>query len=312
MDQQMIRELAIEDEIFDTARWNFNVALQKALKQMLKADAEQGTVTFKMTIDMEKECVDDYRDGEAQKRDAFFPKFSYNVSTTITTKPYEERDKVDPQMETYFDDGEKKYRLRPLVNAEQMSMFDDAFQNPPEPEAPKEAIALPDMNAPEEAISYHYSKNYLVRLTEKKLRSLAKSLKIDHEALGTEQIIEAIQSVRVEVTDKNLKYLDADVNVSEEVGESSNSKAFYAWIKSKLGQKVHIDSQDGDEYNIITEKGEILLTTLVEQDDPQWLDERHVKAHTFHEINMIEYDDGDIVIECDNCGTVIWQMSKPE
>ena len=124
MEQEYVNEIEITDELFDEARVNFNAALQMTMGRMIKTGAIRGSVALKIGIEMEHEEVDDFSGAVPAKREAIFPEFGYNVSTTITEKPYEEKGTIDPQLEIFYDLGDGKYRLKPQTGSAQISIFD--------------------------------------------------------------------------------------------------------------------------------------------------------------------------------------------
>ena len=334
MDQNYIKELHIGDDLFLDARTNFNIALQKLLDRMMKSNAVKGTIALKMDVEMDTECVDDFRDGENRKRDAYFPKFMHSVSTTITEKPFEEKGNISPQLEIFFDEEKKAYQLKPLANVGQRSIFDDDFQE-------NMAPAITDKESENSVIVYHYDPEYLAGLNLRKLKKVAGDLGIDVSSLDKKQdMIDAILAVFVIPTEENKEHLIADIRTevegeqkddtvidaeytepSKEPGDEETEDSpedVFNIFKSSIGKELEVIDW-GEGYALVA-NGEnkaqtILLSSGFPADHPQYCSVETLFEHGGDEIQCVGYEtDGRIIsvaIECVDTGTLLFEMDDP-
>lgn len=121
-------DLYIEGETFETVRGDFNTMLQKLMKNMSEKNADEGSITLKIAINMPDTEIPDTTEGQkGKKRQIRVPQFQHQITTGIVLKE-SEKGNVKPGMELYWDEETQTYKLRYIANTRQMSIFDDEFK----------------------------------------------------------------------------------------------------------------------------------------------------------------------------------------
>ena len=124
----MTKDMFLESDVFEQARSNFNVALQKLIKQMLDGGVSEGSINLKVDIQLYSEYIPNLDPAvEGETRCIRKPKLDHKVTTQITVKN-ETKGTYTSQMELVYDDELQKYVLVPVANTAQRSIFDKDFQ----------------------------------------------------------------------------------------------------------------------------------------------------------------------------------------
>ncbi len=100
----MTRDMFLESEVFEEARSNFNVALQKLIKQMLDGGVNDGSINLKVDVNLTTEYIPNTDpDVDGETRCIKKPKLDHKVTTQITLKN-ETKGSYTSQMELVFDE----------------------------------------------------------------------------------------------------------------------------------------------------------------------------------------------------------------
>lgn len=131
------QELHIEDELFAGMRTDTDRVMQKLLKNMVEKDSMEGKVTITLDVTLMQEFIPN-RDPniEGETRRVLTPMFSHKVGSVMKITNEAKGDRNCDGCELVYDVESKEYVLRPIVNTEQMSIFDADFKcvNDPEKE----------------------------------------------------------------------------------------------------------------------------------------------------------------------------------
>lgn len=127
----MTKDIYLESEIFQEARDNFNVALQKLLKTMTDKDVSEGNISLGIDLRLVSEYIPTNAlgggTGEAETRLTHKPIIDHKVTTKLTLKN-ELKGTYTSQMELVYDEDLKKYVLKPVINTAQRSIFDSDYE----------------------------------------------------------------------------------------------------------------------------------------------------------------------------------------
>ena len=118
------KSLYLEDDTFQEARQNFNIALQRLLKNMEESKSAEGSITLKLDILIESETIPNADpDIDAFERKARIPTFSHKVSSQVTVKD-EIKWRNNPNMELIWNEELKCYELKYVADTTQKTIFD--------------------------------------------------------------------------------------------------------------------------------------------------------------------------------------------
>lgn len=116
-------ELGIESGLFEDARRTFDNTLYKLLEDMEEVDSADGSITLKVDIFNRPLEAEDMNGKQIRIK---IPEFTYKVTSTVPLKN-ETKKTERPEKELYFDKTEGRYKLKPLSNLKQQSIFDDRY-----------------------------------------------------------------------------------------------------------------------------------------------------------------------------------------
>ncbi len=116
-------EITMESDVFQQARENFDMLLQKLFRKMDQNGSDEGSITLKVDINISTDWIDtDNGQEEIHK-----PVLKHKVTTTVPVKDSFDG-KRDTGMNLVYDDDLKRFVLKYVSIGGQMSIFDDDFQ----------------------------------------------------------------------------------------------------------------------------------------------------------------------------------------
>lgn len=141
------QELHIDDELFAGMRMDADRVLQKLLKNMVENNSLEG----KMTIGIDVAFIQDYIPNhdpsvEGESRRILIPKFSHKIGSVIQIKDEAKGKRNCDGNELVWDDKREEYVLRPIINTDQMSIFDANFRCVNDPEVDEEMESSEDIS----------------------------------------------------------------------------------------------------------------------------------------------------------------------
>lgn len=116
-------EITIESDVFQQARENFDMLLQRLFKKMEQNGSDEGSIALKVDINMETAWVDT-KDGQEE---IHRPTLKHKVTTAVPVKDSFDG-KRDTGMNLVYDEELKRYVLKYVSVGGQRSIFDDDFQ----------------------------------------------------------------------------------------------------------------------------------------------------------------------------------------
>ncbi|WP_251209242.1 hypothetical protein [Acetatifactor aquisgranensis] len=151
MERGFDEKLTLDSETFSGMSRDYNFVLQRLLETMRDRDCDEGSITLNLKISLKSEYIPNYDPNvQGESREVKKPKFEHKISSSVKITD-EKKGTLDTEMELVMDDDTGMYVLRPIVNTQQRSFFDDdmrgQFSGSDEPGAEAEgdggAPALP-------------------------------------------------------------------------------------------------------------------------------------------------------------------------
>lgn len=135
-------KLTLDSETFSGMSRDYNFVLQRLLETMRDRDCDEGSITLNLKISLKSEYIPNYDPNvQGESREVKKPKFEHKISSSVKITD-EKKGTLDTEMELVMDDDTGMYVLRPIVNTQQRSFFDDdmrgQFSGSDEPDAEAE------------------------------------------------------------------------------------------------------------------------------------------------------------------------------
>lgn len=135
-------KLTLDSETFSGMSRDYNFVLQRLLETMRDRDCDEGSITLNLKISLKSEYIPNFDPSiQGESREVKKPKFEHKISSSVKITD-EKKGTLDTEMELVMDDDTGMYVLRPIVNTQQRSFFDDdmrgQFSGSDEPDAEAE------------------------------------------------------------------------------------------------------------------------------------------------------------------------------
>ena len=142
MERGFDEKLTLDSETFSGMSRDYNFVLQRLLETMRDRDCDEGSITLNLKISLKSEYIPNYEPNvQGESREVKKPKFEHKISSSVKITD-EKKGTLDTEMELVMDDDTGMYVLRPIVNTQQRSFFDDdmrgQFSGSDEPDAEAE------------------------------------------------------------------------------------------------------------------------------------------------------------------------------
>ena len=142
MERGFDEKLTLDSETFSGMSRDYNFVLQRLLETMRDRDCDEGSITLNLKISLKSEYIPNYDPNvQGESREVKKPKFEHKISSSVKITD-EKKGTLDTEMELVMDDDTGMYVLRPIVNTQQSSFFDDdmrgQFSGSDEPDAEAE------------------------------------------------------------------------------------------------------------------------------------------------------------------------------
>lgn len=142
MERGFDEKLTLDSETFSGMSRDYNFVLQRLLETMRDRDCDEGSITLNLKISLKSEYIPNYDPNvQGESREVKKPKFEHKISSSVKITD-EKKGTLDTEMELVMDDDTGMYVLRPIVNTQQRSFFDDdmrgQFSGSDEPDAEAE------------------------------------------------------------------------------------------------------------------------------------------------------------------------------
>lgn len=145
MSEEFEKRLDFDSDTFDPMKKDMNFVLQRLIGNMQEKGTNEGSMTLKIDVTMIKEFIPNYDpDVEGETREISKPQFKHKVTSAV--KINDEKSGVfNNEMELVMDEDTGVFKLVPIANTSQRSIFDSDFQqNGNEQEGEDEEPAEPN------------------------------------------------------------------------------------------------------------------------------------------------------------------------
>ena len=139
------KNLDLDSDTFEEMKRNFNFVLQRLLGNMEEKQSREGSLTLKLDITLASEFIPNY-DPEVQgeTREIHKPSFKHKITSVVKIND-EKSGNMDSEMELYMDEN-GVYKMKPIANTQQRSIFDADFREV-EPEVAEGEVIETEENA---------------------------------------------------------------------------------------------------------------------------------------------------------------------
>ena len=132
-----IKELNFDSDTFENMKRDMNFVLQRLLGHMQEYGTDEGGMTLKIEVTMKRETIPNFDpDISEPVREISKPAFKHKVTSAVKIND-EKSGNLEEEMELYMDEETGVYKLRPIANTSQRSIFDKdvTWEKPEGPEA---------------------------------------------------------------------------------------------------------------------------------------------------------------------------------
>ena len=125
MEKGFDEKLTLDSETFSGMSRDYNFVLQRLLETMRDRDCDEGSITLNLKISLKSDYIPNYDPNiQGESREVKKPKFEHKISSSVKITD-EKKGTLDTEMELVMDADTGMYVLRPIVNTQQRSFFDD-------------------------------------------------------------------------------------------------------------------------------------------------------------------------------------------
>ncbi len=153
MSEDFEKRLDFDSDTFDQMKKDMNFVLQRLIGNMQEKGTNEGSMTLKIDVTMVKEFIPNYDpDVEGETREISKPQFKHKVTSAVKIND-EKSGAFNNEMELVMDEDTGVFKLVPIANTSQRSIFDSDFQQhgneqEGEGEEPAEPNAIEGGNVP--------------------------------------------------------------------------------------------------------------------------------------------------------------------
>ena len=124
------QKLNIESSIFENMRANANDILQQLVRSMAEKNSLSGTMNIKINLELNPDTIPVFENGvHTGIKTVIMPRIDHQISYSMKIDGKAKGSSIFNDMEVTLDDEGIDYVLRPIVNTEQASIFDDEYQD---------------------------------------------------------------------------------------------------------------------------------------------------------------------------------------
>lgn len=134
MNEGFEKILDFDSDTFEEMKRDMNFVLQRLIGNMREKGTDEGSMTLKLDVTMVKEFIPNYNpDIEGETREVSKPQFKHKVTSAVKIND-EKSGAFNNEMELVMDEETGVFKLVPIANTAQRSIFDSDFQQPEEEE----------------------------------------------------------------------------------------------------------------------------------------------------------------------------------
>ncbi|WP_286153463.1 hypothetical protein [Sporofaciens musculi] len=128
MSEEFEKRLDFDSDTFDQMKKDMNFVLQRLIGNMQEKGTNEGSMTLKIDVTMVKEFIPNYDpDVEGETREISKPQFKHKVTSAVKIND-EKSGAFNNEMELVMDEDTGVFKLVPIANTSQRSIFDSDFQ----------------------------------------------------------------------------------------------------------------------------------------------------------------------------------------
>lgn len=130
MSEDFEKKLDFDSNTFEEMKRDMNFVLQRLIGNMQEKDTKEGSMTLKIDVTMIKEFIPNYDpDIKGETREISKPQFKHKVTSAVKIND-EKSGSFNNEMELVMDEDTGIFKLVPIANTSQRSIFDADFQQP--------------------------------------------------------------------------------------------------------------------------------------------------------------------------------------
>lgn len=128
MSEDFEKRLDFDSDTFSKMKKDMNFVLQRLIGNMQEKGTNEGSMTLKIDVTMIKEFIPNYDpDIKGESREISKPQFKHKVTSAVKIND-EKSGYFNNEMELVMDDETGVFKLVPIANTAQRSIFDSDFQ----------------------------------------------------------------------------------------------------------------------------------------------------------------------------------------
>lgn len=128
MSEDFEKRLDFDSDTFSEMKKDMNFVLQRLIGNMQEKGTNEGSMTLKIDVTMVKEFIPNYDpDVKGESREVSKPQFKHKVTSSVKIND-EKSGSFNNEMELVMDEETGVFKLVPIANTEQRSIFDSDFQ----------------------------------------------------------------------------------------------------------------------------------------------------------------------------------------
>lgn len=128
MSEEFEKTLDFDGDTFEEMKKDMNFVLQRLIGNMQEKGSDEGSMTLKINVTMEKEFIPNYDPNiKGESREVSKPQFKHEVTSVVKIND-KKSGSFNNEMELVMDEDTGVFKLAPIANTSQRSIFDSDFQ----------------------------------------------------------------------------------------------------------------------------------------------------------------------------------------
>lgn len=127
MSEDFEKRLDFDSDTFEEMKKDMNFVLQRLIGNMQEKGTNEGSMTLKIDVTMVKEFIPNYDPDKGKTREISKPQFKHKVTSAVKIND-EKSGSFNNEMELVMDEETGIFKLVPIANTSQRSIFDSDFQ----------------------------------------------------------------------------------------------------------------------------------------------------------------------------------------
>ncbi len=128
MSEDFEKRLDFDSDTFEEMKRDMNFVLQRLIGNMQEKGTNEGSMALKIDVTMVKDVIPNYDpDIEGETREISKPQFKHKVTSAVKIND-EKSGSFNNEMELVMDEDTGIFKLVPIANTAQRSIFDSDFQ----------------------------------------------------------------------------------------------------------------------------------------------------------------------------------------